>query len=75
MQAGERQRIPIELEYASSEDPLDVAKRASDLIEAAGREREACELRERVLAALDRGYGREKILGIVGEYVTLMSRQ
>ncbi|MFB3853563.1 MAG: hypothetical protein ACE148_07030 [Vicinamibacterales bacterium] len=64
-----------EVVCAAEEDALDVAKRASDFLEAAGREREAFELRERVLAALDRRYGKEKVLGIVGEYVALLSRQ
>lgn len=65
----------MELTYSGDEIALGVAKRASDLLDAAGREREACELRERVMAALERGYGREKVLGIVGEYIRLVSRQ
>lgn len=65
----------LEVVYAQDEDPLAVSKRASDLLEATGREHEAFEMRSRVLAVLDRGYGREKVLGIVGEYVALVSRQ
>jgi hypothetical protein len=41
----------------------------------AGREREACELRQRVMAAVETSAGRERVLGIVGEYVSLVSRQ
>jgi hypothetical protein len=65
----------LEATYSAGEDPADVALRASDLLDLAGHEREACEMRCRVMAALEANRGREAVLGIIGQYVELLPIQ
>ena len=60
------------LACSATETVTDLARRASDVLEGSGREREACEMRRRVMAALERGCGPEVVRGIVGEYIELL---
>jgi hypothetical protein len=60
---------------SAKDDVADIARRASDALECAGREREAYEMRLRFVAALGRACPREVLVAIVREYVEVLPVQ